>query len=175
MKSFGFDHTMCIGCEACVVACKQVNRAEKGQGLRQVRTVNDQRLDGLPTYYLSFSCNHCKEPKCVEVCPKKAMIKREDGIVVLDQGLCDGCRECLGACPYEAIKANALVDKVIKCNMCVDNLDEGEIPLCVQTCPTGALTICESLEGNISESILSEIFRDISRRKSGGCNDETVK
>ena len=122
MRSFCFDHRMCIGCEGCSVACKQVNQSSKGLGLRRVRAINSQRSDGLPTYYISLSCNHCKDPKCVEVCKREAISKRIDGVVILDPDKCEGCKDCMGACPYDAIRFNAVsrpTKKWQKLNHCV--------------------------------------------------------
>ncbi len=163
-RRFEFDYRLCIGCEGCVVACKQQNRAKKGQGLRKVMLVNPRRNGKLPSYPISIACNHCKDPNCIKVCKQSAIEKRVDGVVILHEERCNQCMECVAACPYGAIKHNDCVDKMIKCNMCVDNLPEGSTPMCVENCPTGALTIVDDDCRNMTEHLLEDIFEELDQR-----------
>ena len=95
--------------------------------------------------YLSIACNHCKEPPCVLVCPKKAITKREsDGIVVVDQNKCLGSKECgelcLKACPWNSPQFGPEENaKMQKCDFCLDRLEKGQQPICVEACPMYAL------------------------------------
>ncbi|MDN5347213.1 MAG: hypothetical protein PWP65_777 [Clostridia bacterium] len=101
-------------------------------------------------------CNHCTDPPCVRVCPTKATFKREDGIVMMDYHRCIGCRFCMAACPYGARSFNFKDPRpfikeenkeyptrekgvVEKCNFCVERLDAGLMPACVEACPHKAL------------------------------------
>ncbi len=184
-KRFEFDYRLCVGCEGCVVACKQQNRAEKGQGLRKVLQVNPGRNDKMPSYPISVSCNHCTDPNCIKVCRQNAIMRREDGIVELHEERCNQCMECVAACPYDAIKYSSRVNKMIKCNMCVDNLPEGSVPMCIENCPTGALTVVDDDIRNVTEHLLDDIFEELDCRAtkvedgakdtgrwSDGCKDE---
>jgi len=93
---------------------------------------------------MPYHCMHCLEPACASACPVGAWSKREDGPVVYDNSRCIGCRYCMNACPFgvphfdwnKGLLGGALIHK---CTMCVQRLDVGQLPACVQTCPTEAL------------------------------------
>lgn len=102
-------------------------------------------------------CNHCDNPPCVRVCPTKATFKRKDGIVMIDYHRCIGCRYCMAACPYGARSFNFrdprpyIKEKnpayptrekgvVEKCTLCVERIDTGLPPACVEACPARAIT-----------------------------------
>jgi len=86
-----------------------------------------------------MSCMHCANPACEKVCPTGAIRKRaEDGVVLVDQSRCIGCRYCASACPFGAPQFEP-GGTMIKCDMCPDRLAEGKQPACAATCPTGAL------------------------------------
>jgi anaerobic dimethyl sulfoxide reductase subunit B (iron-sulfur subunit) len=82
---------------------------------------------------------HCATPACKEVCPTKAIYKRpEDGLVLVDSKLCIGCKMCLMACPF-GVPQFGKDGKMQKCNFCVERLERGEQPACMNVCPTRAL------------------------------------
>jgi anaerobic dimethyl sulfoxide reductase subunit B (iron-sulfur subunit) len=89
--------------------------------------------------HLSISCNHCERPICAECCPTGAISKREDGIVLIDEGICVGCGYCGWGCPYDAPQYQAGAGHMSKCTFCVEDLDEGLEPACVAACPVRAL------------------------------------
>ena len=120
-RRFVFDYDKWYRVLCMCIACKQQNESKKGEGLRRIVIINETRLKRLPAYHISLSCNHCQEPKCMEVCEQNAIKKTENGIVYLLSEVCSGCRKCIAACPYGAIKYNAETEKMIKCNMCLDN------------------------------------------------------
>jgi Fe-S-cluster-containing dehydrogenase component len=96
------DTRACVGCEACVVACKQENKTPPGVNYNVVLEQPNAAADDKPLF-LSKPCFHCENPPCVDVCPVNATFKREqDGIVVVDYDRCIGCRYCITACPYGA-------------------------------------------------------------------------
>ncbi len=137
----------CIGCEACTVACKYKieNSPTAGHWIR-VETVGggqkdtpagkypDLRMDFLPRL-----CMHCDHPPCLEACPTSAFRKREDGLVVLDSEKCNGCQECVGACPYEAIFYSSNKGLVEKCSFCDHRIDQDLEPFCVVCCEGQAM------------------------------------
>lgn len=142
-KQYGFyiDQANCIGCFTCQIACKDKNDLEVGQLWRKVRefqggdTIEENGVyrSNVFAYWLSMSCNHCEDPKCVTNCPAGAMYKREeDGIVLVDQNKCLGCGYCTWSCPYEAPQLSGKT--VTKCNFCVDLLEQGKNPACVDAC-----------------------------------------
>jgi len=138
-KALLIDITKCIGCEACVYACKEVHNLpdkEEHQLSSTAYTVVKEKND----VYFRQMCMHCDEPTCASVCPVKAFEKTEKGAVIYHSKKCIGCRYCLQACPfgvptYEWGKKFPLVQK---CTMCFDRQEKGEIPACAEACPTGA-------------------------------------
>ncbi len=85
--------------------------------------------------HFSISCNHCDNPRCVQNCPKGALQKRQqDGIVTQDHDKCIGCRNCIRSCPYGAPQYHADENKVGKCDGCLDLLEKGRNPACVDAC-----------------------------------------
>lgn len=130
----------CIGCKTCVVACKDKNELEVGRNFRRVYDFEKGTYPRVSTWHLSIACNHCSDPACVKVCPTQAMHKREkDGVVLVDQSKCIGCRSCAKACPYEAPQYDEQIKKMSKCDTCFDLRDQGKNPACVDSCPMRAI------------------------------------
>ena len=88
--------------------------------------------------FLPRLCNHCDDPPCVDVCPVNATWQREDGIVVIDQETCIGCKYCIQACPYDMRYINPLTNTADKCDFCLQRVSKGLKPACVATCIGGA-------------------------------------
>ncbi len=145
------------GCDACVTACADENGLSKTgradtdpQWIRKV-ALRDRETGA--TRSAVAMCQHCANPPCVDVCPTGASFKRDDGIVLVDKHICIGCRYCMMACPY---KARSFVHEehedqktaaprgkgvVEGCTLCVDRVDAGKKPACVEACAShgGAL------------------------------------
>jgi Fe-S-cluster-containing dehydrogenase component len=158
------DLDTCVGCHACAVACKQWNaggiagpvtdedaygKEPFGVWFNRVHSYEVEPPAGgaQPPMTLHFprSCLHCETPACVTVCPTGASYKRaSDGIVLVDEDKCIGCKLCSWACPYGAREYSAVEGVMKKCTLCVDriyneHLEEAERqPACVQACPTKA-------------------------------------
>ena len=140
---FYFDQSRCIGCYACVAACRSWNQLD--QEMPDLIQIESQERGEFPDLFLShlfLTCFHCAEPTCIPACPDGLLMKRaEDGIVVItDPEQCTSCQLCVEACPYDAPKivTDSKVN-IIKCNLCSDRIGEDRAPACVATCPTAAL------------------------------------
>ena len=132
----------CIGCHACEIACRQENELtyETGSKWCRVMTLKPRRIrDELHLDYFPALCVHCDDPLCVQCCPVEAIVKREDGIVVVDDEKCSGCKLCVYVCPYGAMSFNEVTNVAGKCNLCLNRLEYGIEPSCVQHCIGGAL------------------------------------
>jgi len=142
---FYFDQTRCIGCFTCIVACKDWNDVEAGPASwRRVITREKGKYPHLLVTFLSTACYHCAEPACIPACPVDAISKREtDGVVEVNREAClgkDYCRVCLEVCPYDAPQFGAEENaKMQKCSFCLDRLEEGKKPACVDSCPMRAM------------------------------------
>lgn len=144
---FYLDQTLCTGCKACQIACKDKHDLPVGVTWRRVAeysggtwsTDRGAVTARVFTYYTSVACNHCDSPVCVQVCPTTAMTKRPDGTVYVDTDKCVGCRYCEWACPYGAPQFNAATGHMSKCDLCADYREGGQDPACVSACPSRAL------------------------------------
>ena len=158
---FFTDTTVCIGCKACEVACKEWNQLPAVNG--GVNTLsgdsydNTRRLDGLHWRHVKFVeqftpdrsegrwllmsdvCKHCVQAGCLEVCPTGAIIRTEFDTVVIQSSACNGCRDCIGACPFGVIDINPVSGTAQKCTLCYDRLQAGLEPACSKACPTDSI------------------------------------
>jgi DMSO reductase iron-sulfur subunit len=142
------DLTRCIGCRSCYVACKAENRTPLRTDWRYVVERENGTYPNVRREFMSLACNHCDQPACLKSCPVNAITKRaSDGVVLLDQEKCIGCRYCVFACPYGAPRIDTDTNKVTKCTMCVHRLDAGLRPACEATCLTGAITFVADFAG----------------------------
>lgn len=133
------DVRRCIGCHACTVACKSENDVALGENRSWVEYVEKGVYPNVGRSFLPRLCNHCSEPPCVYVCPTNATYRREqDGIVVMDQGLCIGCKYCIQACPYDARYQDPYMGWIDKCDFCIHRVSKGLVPSCVNSCVGGA-------------------------------------
>jgi formate dehydrogenase iron-sulfur subunit len=158
---FYTDTTVCIGCKACEVACKEWNQLPAANGgVRELSGDsydNTQRLDGIHWRHVKFIeqfsadrvagrwlmmsdvCKHCAQAGCLEVCPTGAIIRTEFDTVVIQSDVCNGCRDCIAACPFGVIDLNPVSNTAQKCTLCYDRLQAGMQPACSQACPTKSI------------------------------------
>lgn len=155
------DLSRCTGCDACTVACKSEHGTSSSILLSQVLKSESGTYPQVKPVYQPILCNHCENPPCVDVCPTGASEKHANGIVTVDTNKCIGCRYCMLACPYDARKfhytkaegyypekgysqveqvryADYDVGVVEKCDFCIERVNQGELPICVKTCPSRA-------------------------------------
>ncbi len=143
---FYFDQTRCTGCCACQVACKDWHDIPAGpEKWMRVLYTETGRFPNVSVSYMAAACWHCHSPVCADACPVDAITKREeDGVVLVSRETCIGGDECgykcLKACPYDAPQFGEETNaRMGKCNFCIDRLEAGKPPNCVETCPTRAL------------------------------------
>jgi len=142
-----YDATLCIGCKACVTACKTANNLP-GNLYDPPNDLSGDTKNIIKLYesenersYMKQQCMHCIDPGCVNACMIGAFKKREYGIVTWDPDRCIGCRYCQVACPYNIPKFqwDTAVPKIVKCELCNHMLARGEEPGCCQACPKEAV------------------------------------
>lgn len=127
----------CVGCSACEIACKQEHNLPVGVRWVKVYVDSPREIEGkLQLRYIVTHCMHCSKPPCKDVCPVDAISKRDDGIVVFDDKLCIGCKECIEACPLGVVQFDNTKEVAQKCDLCADRLDRGLQPACVNACPS---------------------------------------
>jgi formate dehydrogenase iron-sulfur subunit len=166
---FFTDTSICIGCKACEVACKEWNQLEGNppafrdsfdntgqlddqnwrhvQFIEKIPDTGEKGFVPTPTpiaggqawLMMSNVCKHCQQASCLEVCPTDAIIKTEFDTVLIQQDVCNGCRDCISACPYGVIGFNEKTGTAQKCTMCYDRLQNGMQPACAKACPTESI------------------------------------
>lgn len=132
------DTRKCVGCSACVLACKAENAVSDGHTRDWIVEETRGHYPDLELELRSERCHHCSEAPCVEACPTGASHYGEGGTVLVDRDLCTGCRVCIASCPYDAryVHPQGYVDK---CTFCVHRTKKGLDPACVAICPTHSL------------------------------------
>ena len=155
---FFTDTTLCIGCKACEVACKEWNRVpEDGLNLLGMSYDNTGMLgadswrhvafieqpaaagDGLRWLMMSDVCKHCTHAGCLDVCPTGSLFRTEFGTVVVQDDICNGCGYCIPACPFGVIDQRRGDGRAWKCTLCYDRMRGGLTPACAQACPTESI------------------------------------
>jgi len=158
---FFTDTSVCIGCKACEVACKEWNSVpEDGIALtgmsydnsvglsadtwRHVAFIEQRKpvADGTDQFrwlMASDVCKHCTHAACLDVCPTGALFRTEFGTVVVQQDVCNGCGYCVPACPYGVIDRREDDGRAWKCTLCYDRLGAGMEPACAKACPTESI------------------------------------
>ena len=138
-----FDAERCVACHGCVVACRAWRELPTDIFFRRLETIW-QKGENMPRLrHASVACQHCAEPACVEACPVGAIRKNADGLVLVDEDSCVGCRACESACPFGVPQyPEKSGGNMAKCDLCLGRFDmEKEEPPCVATCPTRALAL----------------------------------
>ena len=139
--AFYFDQSRCTGCQTCRVACKDWNDVPPGSSSwLRIQSLEVGKFPDVSVKFLLFRCFHCAEPACIKACPTSALSKREkDGIVIMNRESCNGCGTCREICPYQAPQLRSTDELMEMCNFCLERVNMGLKPVCVDSCPQRAL------------------------------------
>jgi Fe-S-cluster-containing dehydrogenase component len=181
------DLAKCKNVRACVAECQKNHALKIDQEFMKVLLMQDS--DDSAPYWFPKPCYHCDQPPCVKVCPVDATFKRQDGIVLIDNERCIGCKFCVAGCPYSArifqwktvelppelVKFKPDPEKsmpaktgtVSKCDFCPDKSREGQLPYCVKACPMGVLYFGDMNEDTVTNGDETIRFSDIIRDRAG--------
>ena len=173
------DLAKCKNARKCMTACQNAHQLKPEMHHINVLEMNDPVRK--TSYYMPKTCQHCDNPPCVSVCPVDATFKRQDGIVLIDNERCIGCRFCVAACPYSARTFNWTEPKdaeefaevtydmelnvpqkkgtVTKCAFSADRLREGKLPYCVSACPNGVYYFGDSNEDLVTNGTTRKTVR----------------
>jgi formate dehydrogenase iron-sulfur subunit len=168
ITAFLTDSTICIGCKACEVACKEWNQIpndgfdwkgfsyDNTGGLghstwRQVKFVEGGAIPGIggnspESFSWGFSsdvCKHCENAGCLEACPTGAIVRTEFGGVFIQSDVCNGCAYCVVCCPFGVVERNPSEGTAFKCTFCYDRQKEDLKPACATACPTESILFGE--------------------------------
>ena len=160
-RRMGFftDTSICIGCKACEVACKEWNLvpddglnwtgdsydntgaigADSWRHVAFIEQAGDAAGDGFRWLMSSDVCKHCSNAACLDVCPTGALMRTEFGTVVVQSDVCNGCGYCVPACPFGVIERREGDGRAWKCTLCYDRLKADMEPACAQACPTRSI------------------------------------
>ncbi len=181
------DLSRCDGCKTCTVACQTMHFTEPDREWIKVFKMKDAETTA--PYYFPKPCFHCDNPPCTKVCPVNATFKRQDGLVLIDNERCIGCRSCMAACPYstrffnwshpgtrqiEAVgkipyspeqSVPRRMGTVEKCDFCPDMIRQGKMPDCTTSCPMNAIYFGDQNEDAVTNASgvtvkLSQLLED---------------
>jgi formate dehydrogenase iron-sulfur subunit len=194
ITAFLTDSTLCIGCKACEVACKEWNQVSQDgyewssfsydntmavshSTWRHVKFVENPTTIGvggnapgqLPSWgFSSDVCKHCEEAGCLEACPTGAIVRMEFGAVFVQPDVCNGCAYCVVNCPFGVVEKNEEDGRAFKCTFCSDRQNAGLKPACAQACPTESIKF-----GEINE-LRAEARERLQVLKDRGVDDAVI-
>jgi formate dehydrogenase iron-sulfur subunit len=165
-KGFFTDTTVCIGCKACEVACKQWNQLPDDgmffsgmsydnsvalgastwrhvEFIERPAPLGDQGNGNFSWLMLSDVCKHCRRAGCLESCPTGAIIRTEFDTVYVQPDVCNGCGYCVVGCPFGVIDRLQDDGRAWKCTLCYDRLKDEMEPACAKACPTDSILFGE--------------------------------
>jgi len=158
-KYLFIDLEYCTGCLACEVACKQEHNLPASVKWIDTVALGPRKVrDSLRTDFIPMRCMNCPSAPCVEACPKKAISRRQDGVVSINPELCIGksCSKCIQACTLGSIQINPRKNVAEKCNMCAERVVAGLQPACVDACPTKCIYYGEM--GSLTHNIITRLY-----------------
>jgi formate dehydrogenase iron-sulfur subunit len=190
-RAYGFftDTSVCIGCKACEVACKEWNQLPaETEGMSGMSYDNTRALSATTWRHVAFIeqmdrpdgemrdfqgrwlmssdvCKHCDPAPCLEACPTGALFRTEFDTVVVQQDICNGCGYCVPACPFGVVDLDGTDGKAHKCTLCYDRLKGGMEPACSKACPT------ESIQFGPLDELLPRAEKRVEALRARGVDD----
>jgi formate dehydrogenase iron-sulfur subunit len=186
VTAFLTDSTLCIGCKACEVACKEWNGVGQDgfewtgmsydntgalghSSWRHVAFVENGATPGyggnapeaVSWSFVSDVCKHCENAGCLEACPTGAIVRTEFGGVYIQPDVCNGCAYCVSACPFGVVERNPEDGRAFKCTFCYDRQKERLMPACATACPTESIKFGEI---NDLRRVANERIEELRRR-----------
>ena len=180
------DLAKCKNARNCVESCQKAHNLDYHEEFMKVQLIQDN--EEASPYWFPKPCYHCDEPPCVTVCPTGATFKRDDGIVLIDNDRCIGCKFCITSCPYSARQFNwghkakfddksqpyspetsvpAAEGTVMKCDFCPDLLREGKLPHCAKACPMGVIYFGDKNEDIVTNGEETVRFSELIKDRAG--------
>ena len=181
------DLSRCKNARQCKMACDKHHNLTSDRPFIKILKMRDNPKSS--PYWMPKKCFQCDNPPCVKVCPVAATYKRSDGIVLVDNERCIGCRFCMAACPYSARVFNwgkpnppeerhdetyspetsspSQIGTVEKCDFCPDTIRNGELPPCIPACPNGALYFGDEIDDAVTNGFETVRFTALLRDKAG--------
>lgn len=180
------DLAKCKNARKCVESCQKAHDLDYHEEFMKIQLMQDNE-ESFP-YWFPKPCFHCDEPPCVTVCPTGATFKRDDGIVLIDNDRCIGCKFCMTSCPYSARLFNwghkdsfdntdqpyspetsvpAAEGTVMKCDFCPDLLRQGKLPYCAKSCPMGVIYFGDKNEDIVTNGEETVRFSELIKERSG--------
>jgi len=179
------DLAKCTNARKCITACQEGHHLPKDHEYMKVYLMQDSEKTA--PYWFPKPCFHCDNPLCVSVCPVGATYKRSDGIVLVDNDRCIGCKFCMTGCPYSArifswkhheefespVQYNpensvpGQEGTVSKCVFCADRLAENKLPYCVEACPMGVIYFGDVDEDAVTNGAETVLFSELIKDRSG--------
>jgi len=180
------DLAKCKNARKCVESCQRAHELDHDQEFLKIQLLQDN--ENVAPHWMPKPCFHCDEPPCVTVCPTGATFKRDDGIVLIDNQRCIGCKFCITSCPYSARTFNwghkdkfdnkdvpyspetqvpAAEGTVMKCDFCPDLLRQGKLPHCAQACPMGVIYFGDKNEDIVTNGEETVSFSELINSRGG--------
>jgi formate dehydrogenase iron-sulfur subunit len=177
------DVSLCIGCRACQVACKQWNQlapeepewtgsyqnhahfTDKSYRLVRFFEETDDKARIKQWHMMSDVCKHCAQAGCLDACPTGAIYRTEHGTVNINQDVCNGCRYCVSSCPFGVVAFNETTGTATKCTFCNDRIHNGLGPACAKACPT------ESIQFGFRDDLVTKAKKRVETLKGMGFKD----
>lgn len=149
------DAEKCNGCGVCELICSASKEGVFNKRLSRIRVVSIE-----PTIDMAVACRFCEDPPCVKSCPRKALFRDSNGIILVEETKCNGCGWCIEACDFGAIQLHPFRHHVIVCDLC-----DGE-PKCIKWCPAGALQLVplSTVTGKARVQAVTKLFNYQSNR-----------